>query len=767
MRELFPTNECNKNSFIPDGNVATKDELLAVLAQIQALNDRLTDTVSYIDDYKEANSSGIKTLTLEAENIKASNAKISSLLEATEANITDADFNTITVGELADIKKVVAEIVQITESLITKDIVAETASLGTANILEADISNLKAKTIEIENWLIETFTVDTLKANVEIETPLVKADEVETDTVNATDVIAETAEVDTANIKKENVQNSDIKALKTSNIYWQQYQTIVNPDEFYIEIPRFINGAYYLAAIDETNTVCFAIEIQNSINNYYVSWSKILPGFLEKFYIDKTDKTSQIYFKANTLGRALTLKYASIGLEQVAPPQEYDVLPINAEVEYNILYLDGHKYWNPVDLFNDGTAVGTLTLIPQSWNLSNRDATNYDTTTNQQFNVYRPDQDLNTDADVEFHSATTEWLNVHTFTTPTFVASDEDISTFDLSPYENGSFINMMDNLKAKQWRKDGDELNPVIPYKQVENTVAENPVIYDNTDDTLKRTKDIILDTLTANDVTIENDLEVKGRVNAESDVYISGDLFVAGGTHTTTTEDISAESDIITLRANNNLSLETGQIAGIVINKYDGIDDLAIVTDNEGTARVGTGRGTPTPYVNIAYKNEDNLYYKYTRNADDTITYALMNPQPEGTLTDWAGKEQIDGYTLYPSAVFTVIEKTSLQPLLTRSEESDLTDGAVLVWDSTNTKAIGTIAPTNSMQTLVSKIVDGKISYEWGSAGSAGLAFIGTRAEYEVAKMIPEGSEGHIPAKAMVIITDENDNVKGEIIQ
>lgn len=768
MRELFPSNECNKSggSITPNGNLVTQEQLLAVLDEIQKLNDRLTSTINYIDDYKEANSNGIKTLTLEAENIKASNAKISSLLEAVEANITDADFSTITVDELANIKKIVAEVVQITDNLITKNIVTETADIGSAHILEADISNLKAKTIEIENWLIETFTVDTLKANVEIETPLVKADIAEVDTVNASDVITETIEVDMANINKENVQTSDIKTLKTSSISWQQYQTIVNPDEFYIQLPRFINGAYYLAAIDDTNTVCFTIEVQNSINNYYVSWSKIQPGFLEKFYIDKTDKTSQIYFKANTLGKALTLKYASIGLEQVAPPQEYDVLPINAEVEYDILYLDGHKYWNPVDLFNDGTAVGTLSLIPQTWNLSTTDATNYDTTTNTQFNIYRPNQDLNTDADVEFNSATTEWLNVKTFTTPTFVASDEDISTFDLSPYENGSLINMMDNLKARQWRKDGDELIPIIPYKAVENTLVENPVIYDNTDDTLKRTKEITLDTLTATDATVENDLEVKGRVNAESDVYISGDLFVAGGTHTTTTEDISAESDIITLRANNNLSLETGQIAGIVINKYDGIDDLAIVTDNEGTARVGTGRGTPTPYTNVAYKNEDNLYYKYTENADGTITYALMNPQPQGTLTDWAGKEQIDGYTLYPSAIFTVIEKTSLQPLLTRSEESDLADGGVLVWDATNTKAIGTIAPTNSMQTLVSKIVDGKISYEWGSAGSAGLAFIGTRAEYEVAKMIPEGETGFIPSGALCIITDENDNIRGEII-
>lgn len=764
MRELFPAT-CNKNGITPNGDAVTQEQLLAVLSEIQALNDRLTATINYIDEYKAANSNGIKTITLDAQNIKASNAKISSLLEAVEANITDADFTTITVGELANIKKVVAEVIQITDNLITKNFTTQTASIGTATILDADISNLKAKTIEIENWLIKTFTVDTLKANVQIETPLLRAANVTSDTVNATDTTTEKLEATNATINKETVKESDITTLKTSNIVWQQYQTIVNPDEFYIQVPKFINGAYFLAAIDDTNTVCFTIEIQNSINNYYVSWSKTQPGFLAKFYIDKTDKTSQIYFKANTLGKSLTLKYASVGLENVTAPQEYDVLPINPETEYDITYADGHKYWNPVDLFNDGSAVGTLTLLPQTWKMSSNEGVNYDTVTNVQFNVYRPNQDLNKEAAVEFNNVTTEKVNTKTVESPTFVTSDKDISAYDLSPFENGTLINMKDGLKVKQWRKDGAELSPIVPYKSVNETASNNPLIYDNVDDTLKRTKIIALDKLTVKDATIENELEVKGRVNAESDVYVSGDLFVSGGTHTTTTEDISAESDIITLRSNNNLSLETGQVSGIVVNKYNGIDDLSIVTDNEGTVRVGTGKGNPTPYAQIAYKNEDNQYYKYTENEDGTYSYSLLNPQPSGVLTDWAGKKQIDGYTLYASAIFTVIDKTSLQPLLTREEESNLPDGAVLVWDAEKTKAIGTIAPTNSMQTLVSKITDGKISYEWGSAGSAGLAFIGTRAEYEVAKMITEGNPGHIPAKAMVIITDETDTVKGDL--
>ena len=776
MRELF-SSTCNKDCTISNDNAVTQEQLLAVLSEIQALNDRLTATINYIDEYKAANSNGIKTITLDAQNIKASNAKISSLLEAVEANITDGNFTTITVNELANIKKAVAEVIQITDSLITKNATVETASIGTATILDADISNLKAKTIEIENWLIGTFTVDTLKANVQIETPLLRAANVTSDTVSATDTTTEKLEATNATINKETVEESGITTLKTSNIVWQQYQTIVNPDEFYIQVPKFINGTYFLAAIDDTNTVCFTIEIQNSINNYYVSWSKTQPGFLEKFYIDKTDKTSQIYFKANTLGKSLTLKYASIGLENVTAPHEYDVLPINPETEYDIVYADGHKYWNPVDLFNDGTAVGTLTLLPQTWEMSSNEGINYDTGTNVQFNVYRPNQDLNKEAVVEFNKVTTEKVNTKTVESPTFVTSDKDISAYDLSLFENGALINVKDGLKVKQWRKDGNELSPIVPYKPVNEAAANNPLIYDNVDDTLKRTKTIALDKLNVKDATVENglevkgrvnaesSLEVKGRVNAESDVYVSGDLFVAGGTHTTTTEDISAESDIITLRSNNNLSLETGQVSGIVVNKYNGIDDLSIVTDNEGTVRVGTGKGTTTSYTQIAYKNEDNKYYKYTVNGDGTYSYSLLNPQPSGVLTDWEGKKQIDGYTLYSSAIFTVIEKTSLQPLLTREEENNLADGAVLVWNAEKTKAIGTIAPTNSMQTLISKITDGKISYEWGSAGSAGLAFIGTRAEYEAAKMIPEGNKGHIPNHSLVILTDETDTVKGEI--
>lgn len=47
---------------------------------------------------------------------------------------------------------------------------------------------------------------------------------------------------------------------------------------------------------------------------------------------------------------------------------------------------------------------------------------------------------------------------------------------------------------------------------------------------------------------------------------------------------------------------------------------------------------------------------------------------------------------------------------------------------------------------------------------SNAGGLAFVGTRAEYEQAKLIPEGQTGHIPSGTLVCITDENTYLMGE---
>ena len=77
----------------------------------------------------------------------------------------------------------------------------------------------------------------------------------------------------------------------------------------------------------------------------------------------------------------------------------------------------------------------------------------------------------------------------------------------------------------------------------------------------------------------------------------------------------------------------------------------------------------------------------------------------------------------------------------------------------------------PTNNAQALVSKWTEDPDThvitkgYEWKSnVGGGGLAFVGTRAEYEVAKLIPEGKDGYIGPQTLVTITDEDDFITGE---
>ena len=99
-------------------------------------------------------------------------------------------------------------------------------------------------------------------------------------------------------------------------------------------------------------------------------------------------------------------------------------------------------------------------------------------------------------------------------------------------------------------------------------------------------------------------------------------------------------------------------------------------------------------------------------------------------------------------------------------------MNDGGVVIWDS-NTISLKTVSlPTNNAQALVSKWTEDPDThvitkgYEWKSnVGGGGLAFVGTRAEYEVAKLIPEGKEGYIGPQTLVTITDEDDFITGDI--
>ena len=121
----------------------------------------------------------------------------------------------------------------------------------------------------------------------------------------------------------------------------------------------------------------------------------------------------------------------------------------------------------------------------------------------------------------------------------------------------------------------------------------------------------DVNGDLSVSGDETVGGDLSVNGETSLKNtnidgttiisgNTTVHGDLYVDGVTHTTTEEQINTTADTIVLRQNNPTSLGS-TYSGIVINHYNGTNELALVTDSDGTLRLGTGVGSETLYQNI----------------------------------------------------------------------------------------------------------------------------------------------------------------------
>ena len=800
MRNIFSDKEQTNNLFNQENNMATKQDIQDLSNQISAISASLDNVSENLSQYIAAMGKNITT-----GQINTLQAAI-SILEATNAKLTTANITSLTVSGMSSLASLTADLATIASDLSVGGSVDINGDIKASN---ATFEEITATTANIANWTVENLTANKITAT-EIEAGSIKSN----GTVSADNIESATAtignlsgsEITADKVTASNELSSGLGTfdeVKVENIHWKEYVDYPNTTEVYLTVPHFENGTYYLRANGPTKTL-FTVEIQNSVDNFFVRWSQALAGYIATMYKIGNGPNAQICIHIKNIENvAFTLEYATIcatpnvsaPVGSVNPPSVYGT-------RYPVIYKDGNKFFRLVDLANQGSDSHILSKV--STNVYD-DATltyTFDGTENVIYYDYIPDQSLNKNDNVQFNkitasesSATTsdisESLTVGEKVKLPNIYNGPALTEEEKAALPDDTLLIDTNVISRKTTKSSTVQIKPFVPYD--ENNVSENrPLVYDAVNDVLKKsTGDIDIsgnltvggntkitgnttidgtleagntkvngNTNITGNTTIGGTLDVSGDTKLTGNTFISGDLTVSGTVHSIDQEEIVADGDTVTLRANNNLPLATGQVSGIVVNKYNGTDDLAIVTDNEGTVRVGTGKGTDTTYTNIALNHTDGKYYTYENN-----TYTLLDPQPNGNMTSWTGKEEVEGYTHYATAVFTVIEKTSLQPLLTREEESDLTDGAVLVWDAEKTKAVGTIAPTSSMQTLVSKIVDGKISYEWGSAGSAGLAFIGTRAEYEVAKMIPEGNEGHIPAKAMVIITDETDTVKGEM--
>ena len=780
MRNIFPNQDQTNNLFNQEKDVATKQDIQDLSNQIIAISDSLTNTSERLAQYIASMGENITT-----GQINAVQAAISTL-EATNATLTSANITSLTVSGITALSMLTADLATISSDLTVGGNVTVTGDVKGANALFDEIT---ATTANIANWAVENLTVnkvnakeieaDDIKVNNSVLTGHLDSSTAEIGTLHSSAITTDAVAVDGEIAAKAGMFDE----AKVGNIHWLESVDYTDTD-VYLTLPHYENGTYYLRARG-TNKTLFTIESFNSVDNYFVKWSQAVGGNIAEMFKLGDGENSQlcIHIKVN---EAFKLEYATVcATPNVSAPNGSVNPPEKWETRYPVVFQHGSKFFRLVDLANQGS---------ESHVLSNRtthvyaDATpsyDFDGTSNITNYDYLPDQSLNTDDDVNFHAIHADVFETESLNIPKDLTVGEKaklpniyngpaLTDEEKAALKDDTLLIDENKITRKTTKEGAVQIKPFVPYDE-NNEVDNAPLVYDKVNDVLKKaTGDIGIsgsltvggNTKITGNTVLDGTLDVSGNTKLTGNTFISGDLTVSGTVHSIDQEEVVADGDTITLRANNNLPLGTGQISGIVVNKYNGSDDLTVATGNDGTLRVGTARGTDTEYTNIALKHFDGKYYTF-----ENGVYTLLDPQPSGNMTAWTGKEEVEGYTHYATATFTVVDTTTLSPIATRDEEENMNDGGVVVWDGTSTSMKTVPLPTNNAQALVSKWTEDPDThvitkgYEWKSnVGGGGLAFVGTRAEYEVAKLIPEGQDGYIAPQTLVTITDEDDFITGE---
>lgn len=173
----------------------------------------------------------------------------------------------------------------------------------------------------------------------------------------------------------------------------------------------------------------------------------------------------------------------------------------------------------------------------------------------------------------------------------------------------------------------------------------------------------------------TINNNVNITGTTTINGDLHVTGTAFEE---HTT---DLYVGANFIGLRDCATTALSPNEKSGIIINKYDAVDSLGIVTDANGTLRIG----------------EFNTVKVYT--VDDVTYYSDREMTTPTTIP--AGKELFQIGKTDPTTglkEYYYVDKDDTEPVATRA--SSMNDHQLTCWDASgcDIHTIGTLPTTNA---------------------------------------------------------------------
>lgn len=603
--------ESLRNDATGNGVSVSEKKLNEVESRLDGMQTQIDNNTEDIDALESTVSSGHMTknsITTRSINGKTAEFDVSVTSNKVTASSMDADeaeFNEVIVEDTLGVRGTanIDNAVVNTESVNTLS--ATTANIDTANIENANFENISGTN---STW--ETVTADNITATNKVEAATVEginvnATNVNTEVVNATSkVVTDKVEAEDVETTKAHIDEAFIDVLdnryKRFRDFYQDIRGLTETGFFIIELPQFTAGEYRLSYESPvTGEVYFTMIVNNTYDNASFSYYRKPdnPLVLQEVAI----KDMKLYIKTGVEGR---LYYFSDTLASIEPPHSSDDWPIDlTQLDYPLYEATRARatvYTNYVNIgMNEGslgTAVFSLATT-QDWdNVENQrlnhNPVEYDPNNDRTALTYIPDQNVNSNADVDFNSVdsdtdvATETLTMKSIQNDTYlIKRDGSTEMTEEQPADSLTDNSTLDRTSKKliterdvaQWNGSTsrftdltDPANPVYTssIKKL-NVVDEGEWNAGN---------------VTAPDINATNDLHVAG------DAYVTGDLTVSGKTITVHSEEITTEENTIELRHDAQVGLNPGEVSGVLINNYDGNgNDSEIVLDDTGTLRIG----------------------------------------------------------------------------------------------------------------------------------------------------------------------------------
>lgn len=294
MRQLFPTDSKIPSMNPTGGYVFTEETYRQLLAQIDELRQDLAADEIDLDTFKHNLEQAISTITITSENART------NILNATTAVLTRLTAEDITAPD-ANITRLIADAITgdtgAFRTLTSTDITSTNATIDNLNATEATIGELNTTTFNPAS----VSTTDLTATNATITNETV-ADSTIT---NATITNADIAKADVVELEAD---KADIVEAKINQLYSEKlnahyitHKELYNRQvvstsstaadgEYWIVVPKFLNGAYNIIATTDTNVILWSLELLNSTKNCAFRWSVSSPeGAPEYRYIKYVD----------------------------------------------------------------------------------------------------------------------------------------------------------------------------------------------------------------------------------------------------------------------------------------------------------------------------------------------------------------------------------------------------------------------------------------------------------------------------------------------